>query len=655
MRFPTMSRLGRYGALAVLTTIATVGPAGVAHADQSGARQRAFDGAAARYGVPESVLLGVSYLESRWEAHRGQASSAGGYGPMNLTDAAGLTARALSGTDGEDARGDTRRPEVSAPAAPMGPQADRPDLRTLATAAGLTGAKADALRSDDAANIAGGAALLASYQRELHHPVSGNAADWYAAVARYGAGGGDTGTDLADEVFDLIRGGMSRTTDDGQRIALAAAPGLRPAAGQRPGAAAGTPAPECPASLGCDFIPAAYKQDGPTKADYGNYDTAHRPSDMPVRYIVIHDQEGYYNGSVSWFQNPAARAAANYVMRAADGHITQMVSGSNVVWHAGNWYVNQHSVGIEHEGFAATGATWYTEISYRRSARLVQWLAARYGIPTDRQHIIGHGNVPGTTTPNIKAMHWDPGPFWDWNHYMDLIHGTDRTAAAARPDLTHAGMVTIDPYFSTNQQPVTGCDKEGSGKPCAAQGSNFVYLRTAPSDTAPLLSDTGLHPGPATQDIADWAARAEAGQQFALAGRQGDWTAVWYLGQRGWFRNSPDAPTAHRAAGLVVTPRKGLSSIPVYGRAYPEASAYAGSPVPVQAVTPYDYGIAAGQSYVLGEVRGPTDYYYAENIDSSAPGDHTVTKGKDRYLEIQFGHRIAFVRAADVTVHPAVG
>ncbi len=49
------------------------------------ARQRAFDAASRTYGVPARVLLGVSYLESRWDDHGASPSTSGGYGPMHLT------------------------------------------------------------------------------------------------------------------------------------------------------------------------------------------------------------------------------------------------------------------------------------------------------------------------------------------------------------------------------------------------------------------------------------------------------------------------------------------------------------------------------------------------------------------------------------------
>jgi hypothetical protein len=640
--------------------LAAFGPAVAAHAAPSGTtRQADFAAAAQRYGVPGSVLLGVSYLESRWDAHQGEPSTDGGYGPMNLTDTAYVTAQALKAqvaATTEDARGDTSRPLV-APVPPTGPAADQPALHTMATAAALTGADKATLRTDAAANIDAGAALLASYQHDLGAPAAADPARWYGAVARYsGATTPDGAKDFADEVFQTIHDGTARTTDDGQQVSLAADGAIRPETGQlallglaRP--ADSTVTPECPSGMDCDFVPAAYQLDSADKTDYGNYDLANRPSDMKVRYLVIHDNEGYYNGTISWFQNPQAYVSAHYELRSVDGHVTQMVQTRNVAWQAGNWYINMHSVGIEQEGFAAAGATWYTEALYRQSAKLVRYLAQKYGIPLDRQHILGHGNVPGTIPSTIKGMHWDPGPFWDWNHYMDLIRGF--TVPGIGPVHT-GGLVTIDPDFATNQQPVTGCDKSGSGNPCAAQGTSFVYLRTAPSDDAPYVADTGLHAGPGTREISDWAARAEAGQQYVVAARQGDWVAIWYSGAQGWFRDPRHGSTADAALGLAVTPARGKTSIPVYGRAYPEAAAYSGTTVPVQTVVPLGYTVGTGQRYTLGDLSAATDYYYAPTIDSSLPYDHTVVHGKTRYYEIQYGHRVGYVLASDVQIVPAL-
>lgn len=138
---------------------------------------------------------------------------------------------------------------------------------------------------------------------------------------------------------------------------------------------------------------------------------------------------------------------------------------------------------------------------------------------------------------------------------------------------------------------------------------------------------------------------------FDVVKHQDGWTAVWWLGELAWFddTNASGQPVARPSRGDVVT-AKGSAEVPVYGRAYPEQAAYAGTQVPYQTVTPLLYGIKPGQSYVLADRSLRTDYYYAKTYDSSLPDDHTVVVGQDRYYQIWFGHRIAYVRAADVEV-----
>ncbi|MFJ8357162.1 N-acetylmuramoyl-L-alanine amidase [Streptomyces sp. NPDC093984] len=608
--------------------------------------QSAFAAASAQYHVPRSVLLGVSYLQSRWDTHGGAPSVAGGYGPMHLTDArtAIATEAAHHGEAADDARGDQARPALL-PTTQVPADAQLPArLKTLTRAATLTGLPAERLRTDPAANIAGGAALLAAAQKHLGEPLSADPADWYGAVAEF-SGADDTATAAAyaNDVFAVLREGEQRTTDTGESVGLAAEPGLAPdtaqlgRAGLRAADADGT---ECPRSVSCEWIPAPYAQFGDN--DYGNHDLADRPGSQRIRYIVIHDTEGQWEGVLKLIQDPTY-VSWNYTVRSTDGLIAQHVRAKDVAWHAGNWYINASSVGIEHEGFLASPDAWYTEAMYRSSARLVRYLAGRYGIPLDRQHILGHDNVPGPTSSYIPGMHTDPGPYWDWRHYFELL-GRPLHATAG----PMGGLVTILPDYAANQPRYTGCTT--AGEPCAAHGSSEVRLYSAPDESAPLIKDIGLHPkgGDSTIDVNDVGSRASTGQRYAVADRDGDWTAIWYLGQKAWFRNPRKQPTAVNASGFVVTPRDGLPDIPVYGRAYPEKEAYPEG-VPVQSVSPLPYRLPAGQRYPIGGVV-PGEYYYSTTFTTDS---HRVVAGKDLYYEIQFGHRVAFVRAADVRVVPS--
>nr|WP_260848947.1 N-acetylmuramoyl-L-alanine amidase [Streptomyces sp. SLBN-118] len=634
---------GAVASAALLLPLVSAGPSATAERRTGDALQSDFAAAAVKYRVPQSVLLGVSYLQSRWDTHGGAASVTGGYGPMHLTDARTALAEAPHHSHGgEDARGDDARRAPRTAEAGLLRASELPGrLRTLDRAAQLSGYSAEQLRENPAANVSGGAALLADAQKKLGRPLSEDPADWYGAVARFsGADDIATATTYANDVFDVIRTGESRITDSGQRVALAADPavaadpaqaadlGLRTANAQKT---------ECPLTVACEWIPAPYEEFGDN--DYGNHDLADRPASQSVKYIIIHDTEGSWDTTVKLVQDPTY-VSWQYTLRSSDGHIAQHVPLKDVAWHAGNWYVNAKSVGLEHEGFLVSPDAWYTEAMYRSSARLVRYLAKRYAVPLDRQHILGHDNVPGTTAATIRGMHTDPGPYWDWSHYFRLLGRPFTPTAGPSSDV-----VTIRPDYARNQPVYTGCVKPADA--CVPHGSGAVRLHTAPAEDAPLVRDIGLRPdgGDSTTGVNDTGARASTGQQYAVAGREGDWTAIWYLGQKAWFHNPRTQPTAVSALGLMLTPKPGATEIPVYGRAYPEAAAYPAG-VPVQAISPLPYKLLAGQRYVVGD-RTPGEYLYATTFDTAG---HTVVRGKEPYYEIQFGHRVAFVKASDVTL-----
>ncbi|MGC5412103.1 N-acetylmuramoyl-L-alanine amidase, partial [Streptomyces sp. DT225] len=131
--------------------------------------------------------------------------------------------------------------------------------------------------------------------------------------------------------------------------------------------------------------------------------------------------------------SPSAAASANYLIRASDGLVTQMVENKDLAWHAGNWSLNMHSIGVEHEGYAIKEGKWYSEPQYESSAALVKFLADTYGVPLDREHIIGHDAVPVFLDDKSDDTHWDPGPFWDWNHFMGLMGAPTGAGGAGGP------------------------------------------------------------------------------------------------------------------------------------------------------------------------------------------------------------------------------
>ncbi len=131
-----------------------------------------------------------------------------------------------------------------------------------------------------------------------------------------------------------------------------------------------------------------------------------------VDFIVIHYTEISYARTLIAFHNPNSYVSAHYVVR-NDGHIAQIVGEADTAWHAGNSWYNDHSVGIEIEKSDESNPD-FTVQEYLAAAQLVCDISARHDIPLDRDHIIGHNEVPGST-------HTDPGPTWGWDHFMYLV------------------------------------------------------------------------------------------------------------------------------------------------------------------------------------------------------------------------------------------
>src|SRR6266852_8998038 len=160
-----------------------------------------------------------------------------------------------------------------------------------------------------------------------------------------------------------------------------------------------------------DYGPAVWNPANPA-----NYTVANRPPNYPVQMIIIHDIEGTTGSAIARFQDPSAAASAHYIV-SDNGQITQMVAEKDIAWHAGNWDYNTRAIGIEHEGYAY-GPNWYTPTMYQVSAQLIASICSRWGVPMDRQHVIGHYQVPDPDNPGLYGgtdHHTDPGTNWDWN------------------------------------------------------------------------------------------------------------------------------------------------------------------------------------------------------------------------------------------------
>ncbi|MFD6447135.1 N-acetylmuramoyl-L-alanine amidase [Promicromonospora sp. NPDC060204] len=643
-------------AAAAAPTVTTSGDEVVACAPvlAAGSLDEAFTAAADATGVPEDLLKAVSYLESRWDQHAGQASADGGYGVFNLTAGEGLG----------HAHGDGL--PLSAINDKTGPA--REGTPELTRAAALTGLDEATLRSDAQANVCGGAALLASYQTQA---VRDGAADPDAAVdpdAATSPGGVTVWADAVSRMSDIdgfaagvyatLRDGAGTTTPQDGAVILTANPDVVVPRS----ASTSDPEADCPDDLGCEWLPAPYEKGSPDlpdgTGDYGNHDQADRTGagGPSIDYILIHDTETAYQPSVNLVQDPTY-LAWNYTLRSEDGHVANHLDPADVGWHAGNWFMNMHSIGLEHEGWAGTG-TWFTEAMYQSSAALVRYLAAEHDVPLDRAHVIGHDQVPGILPGYTKNVHWDPGPYWDWDHYFELLGAPIGGDLETTTDVEPGDVVEVRTGYAQNPNVVTGCEQAspGSGECVDGAGTNFRYLYQSPSEDAPLAKDPGWKPDGAdgTTYASDVSARVQSGHKLVVDQVDGDWLGVWWAGSLVWLHNPADRPVVVPATAQTVTVA-GDAPAPVFGRAYPEVAAYAAYPgVPVQAVTPIEYTVGVGQTYAVSDDDVAADYYRAATFDGSGPGDRTVVRGDDVYYQVWLAHRHVFVNAADVELHDPV-
>jgi hypothetical protein len=311
-----------------------------------------FRSASAKYKVPKELLMAMGYVNTLWEMPPPEVSD---YEPGDLHGRGTYGIMQLVQTPWED---------------------------TLGRAANLTGFSEEGLKTDRAANVVGGAAVLAAI---AGNDGPSNLNGWYEAVAEYG--GGEL---YAQEVFETLGSGASATISTGESLQLAPQD---------------VEVPQIyTAQSSADYGRALWRP-----ASRGNYTQANRGA-RRIKYLVIHIAQGSYSGTIDWFQNPRANVSAHYVV-GRKGKIAQCVHNEDIAWHAGNWRFNRRSIGIEHAGYASER---WSDRKYHSSAKLAAYLCRRFNIPPWRRYIRGHRSVPGVATRC-------PGRRFNKDRYLRLV------------------------------------------------------------------------------------------------------------------------------------------------------------------------------------------------------------------------------------------
>jgi hypothetical protein len=126
----------------------------------------------------------------------------------------------------------------------------------------------------------------------------------------------------------------------------------------------------------------------------GNYDKTRATIDR----VIIHTMVGTWQGAAARFDNPASQVSAQYGVK-EDGGIIHWLEETFTAYHAGNYAMNQRSIGIEHEDMGDYNGV-RPDILYITSSKLVADICKFYSIPIDRQHILKHSEVIATGCPD---------------------------------------------------------------------------------------------------------------------------------------------------------------------------------------------------------------------------------------------------------------
>jgi len=173
----------------------------------------------------------------------------------------------------------------------------------------------------------------------------------------------------------------------------------------------------------------AGKSDGPRPATWG---------------VIVHATRGSrpigdeYQATINWFMNPAGPCA--HIVIAADGRVTQFEPFDVRTWHALD-PANIYYLGVELEGPSLDYV--YTDAQYHVLASWIRDMAATFGFPIDRAHIIGHSEEAN----GIRQGKTDPGPTFDWDYLMAcILDATDQCG----------NVVSLCPPYCGDEQPPNG-------------------------------------------------------------------------------------------------------------------------------------------------------------------------------------------------------
>lgn len=575
---------------------------------------QAFSEASQRFGVPIPLLKAICYKEGRISQNAGLPNVDQGWGCMGLV------------------------------------KNSRVDM--LDSAAQALGVNADLLKQNLAVNISGGAATLRADALQLssNHTLPANLAGWYGAVAQYSeAILHSTALLYADAVYAILKQGFSvqvgteTVTLSPQSVSPQVATAAKVhTASTLPAGCTNDGKTDYPGAIDCIISPAAiYDCNVPTSPDDCSYTSSDRPNSCTVQttviqpcnidQVVIHDTEGSLTDALNVFQcagtgNTQCAMVSIHYMIDSDGTVYQLLREHDIAYQAGNFWYNEHSIGIEHVGFDATGYQWYNPAQYEASAKLTAYLLKKYHLPLDRAHVVAHGTVPSPTLAS-EPNHVDPGPYWLWDYYFGLI---SKEGVLFNP---------LTPRHTITLRPLTDLFPLGPHGTETASQYNFFKLYNGPSTAS------GIIPSADSNDPIGETYNVESEISYYYLDKARDpitgdtMYEIWY-GEQDQLSASPPSNMADaHLAWLAVPPGDGVEGI------FPLRGPTAVTIAPGNAAQIYGRP-TTNSIYVVGSAPAGAIFTTAYTVTEDNAGT--------LWYEINFNHRQAWVPASEVAVNSGV-
>jgi N-acetyl-anhydromuramyl-L-alanine amidase AmpD len=162
-----------------------------------------------------------------------------------------------------------------------------------------------------------------------------------------------------------------------------------------------------------------------------------------IKQIVLHYTDSRnFDGSVSWFQNPASKVSAHYIV-GREGQVVQMVNESDKAWHASSQ--NSKSIGIENSANKDDQLTLEQE---KTLVTLLQDILQRNKLSWQciTAHRFTEGNIGGTNCPANLWPTEQALEDWKVKHFGTSIKKPLNTISLGKkgPDVVELHKLLVD-------------------------------------------------------------------------------------------------------------------------------------------------------------------------------------------------------------------